>query len=514
MKRRDFFRVAGVALLPFLVRWSERKPDSIAGKWDVSVLSDREAGHLIRQASQLPLIGESAVDYLIVGGGVAGVTAAYLLRNESMALFEISAQLGGSSSAHHYDTLRFAQGAHYDLAYPDQYGEEGLALLQELDLIFWDKSAGLWTFSDRDYLIPSQNQERCFEAGAWRSDVIGDDAEATAFYKILEPYYGQMPLPTRLIDPSYHALDQVDFQSWLRGHHPFSDAFIERVDYQMKDDWGAGAAKVSALAGVHYYTCRPYESQDIDLFSPPEGNYFFIERMLKDVSPQKIRARHLVHNILPTEQGKFLVSVIDIDKKGIRQIEAGAVIYAGQKHAFKHVLKSSTAPLPDQEYAPWAVVNLVVSKDAWEGTHWQNDLLNNHPEFLGFVDGSKQHGEHDEYKVLTAYFCFDSKDREKLINAEQDTQSLVGATLDYIEECTGISLHEQVKKAFVKVMGHAMPIPTPGTLTRGLSHSGYDKLALAGVDTGRLPLFFEALDSGIQAVKQVQSEPSDTVTNS
>ena len=59
-----------------------------------------------------------------------------------------------------------------------------------------------------------------------------------------------------------------------------------------------------------------------------------------------------------------------------------------------------------------------------------------------------------------------------------------------------------IERVFLKLMGHAMPIPKVNYLfddqNRYRSEPG---LVYAGVDNSRLPLLFEAMDSGIQAVK-------------
>jgi hypothetical protein len=52
-------------------------------------------------------------------------------------------------------------------------------------------------------------------------------------------------------------------------------------------------------------------------------------------------------------------------------------------------------------------------------------------------------------------------------------------------------------------MGHAMPIPGVNYLNLK-SVPDYDqKIVFAGVDTGRLPLFSEAFDSGLEAANKV-----------
>ena len=56
-------------------------------------------------------------------------------------------------------------------------------------------------------------------------------------------------------------------------------------------------------------------------------------------------------------------------------------------------------------------------------------------------------------------------------------------------------------------MGHAMPIPQPNYLFDDKNdkrkHQG---LVYAGVDNSRLPLLLEAIDSGLEAVKLLNSK--------
>jgi len=47
-------------------------------------------------------------------------------------------------------------------------------------------------------------------------------------------------------------------------------------------------------------------------------------------------------------------------------------------------------------------------------------------------------------------------------------------------------------------MGHAMSVPTPRFLFNDANDKGTD-LIYAGVDNGRLPLLYEAMDSGLMA---------------
>ena len=65
----------------------------------------------------------------------------------------------------------------------------------------------------------------------------------------------------------------------------------------------------------------------------------------------------------------------------------------------------------------------------------------------------------------------------------------------------------KILKAIVHPIGHGMPIPEPGYVGDNLNDRiPFPNFAVAGVDHGRLPLFFEALDSGIEAAKKVRYE--------
>ena len=64
-------------------------------------------------------------------------------------------------------------------------------------------------------------------------------------------------------------------------------------------------------------------------------------------------------------------------------------------------------------------------------------------------------------------------------------------------------LHSQIDEAHVFLHGHAMPIPAPSYLlnNRNKSLIAEQGFFFAGVDNGRLPLLFEAVDSGLEAAE-------------
>ena len=119
--------------------------------------------------------------------------------------------------------------------------------------------------------------------------------------------------------------------------------FRNLIDYQMLDDYGGTSKQVSALAGIHYYTCRPYQNQYVELFSAPEGNQYFAKKILQKIPSQKILKEHLVYHIEKRGSG-YLVESLNIIQNQRLQIQTDAIIYAGQKHSLKYITTEIDSP--------------------------------------------------------------------------------------------------------------------------------------------------------------------------
>jgi hypothetical protein len=432
---------------------------------------------------------------IIVGGGIAGLSAAHTLGNADFKLFELSSDLGGTSGAISSHGVTMSQGAHYDLAYPDYYGKEVIQLLQKLDIIEYESWSGLWNFKDQQHLIPDSRKEICWDQGTFRNEVIADEQLRKQFIELTSAYDGRLPLPTRLIEEELRSLDQINFEVFLRQNLPVDDAFIAQMDYHMLDDYGGTARQVSAIAGLVYFACRPYHNKPVPLFSPPGGNHYFVSRLVDTLHPSKLHVNHLVREIRKIDSG-FEVDVADISNKTIHIAHCNKVIYAGQKHALKYIYPEEYA-LFDVDYAPWMVINFLCDQLEGEYGFWQNEYLGDNPSFLGFVDSSVQHrSDLMGKRVFTAYYCLKPSDRNYLAEIEQHAESIATITWTYIQNVVGKRVKPQ--QAWIKVMGHAMPIPKPGYLFNEPKNTD---LIYAGVDHHRLPLLFEAMDSGIMAAK-------------
>jgi len=499
MNRRGFIQISSVAILPILAGIFSNFDEKTL-KYTIKVQSNRQFGHILRESIHTQPTSTVSTDYIIVGGGIAGISAAHALKDENFLLFEGAPRLGGSSASESYKSTRFAMGAHYELAYPETYGKEVLSLLTDLKVIRYNAEHNLHEIMDEQYLINPEHSEQSYIGDTIETDVLANAKGLDDFKNCLLPFYGKMHLPTRLIDSEYHYLNTISFTEFLNSKFDLSLDLEHRISYQMLDDWGGTCDEVSALAGIHYYTCRPYNTKDVQLFSAPFGNSYFAEKMIGDLpNLQALYTNTLVKKIVQTETG---VEAQVVDKNGkVTLIKAKGLVYAGQKHALKYIFKTET-PLFDNSYAPWVVLNIVCKKGI-DFTKWQNDVLTDDLNFLGFVNSKNQHTRSKEFDTFTAYYCFKAEERHQLVDIEDNPEAFVAATIELIEQTTHTPIADKVVHVSVNMMGHAMPIAKPNYLSLDTVPEHKNNIVFAGVDTGRLPLFFEACDSGLQAGRKI-----------
>jgi protoporphyrinogen oxidase len=500
MRRREFIKISSAAVLPFLI--SCRR--DVSSEYDIQVFSDMPTGHLTFISSRDKTREIKYHDILIVGGGISGLAAASELKNEDFILYELSREAGGTSGSISINGNRYAQGAHYDLAYPDYYGKEALSFLEDLKVIQFNPFNKLWEFRDKQYLVNPLNESRCLADGEFRQDVIPDGPEREKFQAMLDPFRNTMKMPTRLISPEYHYLNQVSFLDFINGTHKISQEFRNAVDYNMLDDFGGTTAEISALAGIHYYQCRPYFYQPVELFSPPQGNYYFIEKMLSELPKERIQTGYLVRKITKNPDG-FEVNIVDTEQGTEFQLRTKKIIYAGGKHAIKHVLPEEFHLFSEVKYAPWLVINFVLNQLNATESFWQNEILEENPNLLGFVDSQAQYRGNREEQVLTAYYCFKPSQRLLLAKIEENKNRIIRQTIRYMSKYYNTDMSGHIRNIYVKVLGHAMPVPRPGFLFNDKNKvRAYKDLIYAGVDNSRLPLLFEAIDSGIMAANLIR----------
>ena len=489
---------------------------------------DLERGHALRDLlAQGPLPAPTLVrraQVIIAGGGVAGLAAARSLRLAGVhdfALLELEDTPGGNSRAGAVNGVACPLGAHY-LPVPGDHAPEVQDLLEELGLR--QRVAGRWQYDER-HLCHSP-QERLYFEREWQegllpvqgvgeatleqyrrfSQAVGAASRAARFTM---PQFAALDAKTGLA-PAHQALDAMTFEAWLQ-HQGLDDAHLRwYLDYCCRDDYGAGMARVSAWAGLHYFASRhgfhaPGEAVAEDregVLTWPEGNGWLTQQLATPLKAQgQLQTGTSVLRIAETRRG-VEVDAFNHHSGNVERWQAPRCIVALPVFVAARVVQNPPAFLAQAaqrlQWAPWAVTNIHLNAPLADrpgaAPAWDNVIYgDSNPGGLGYVDASHQKLDPRPGPTVLTYYqalgdVADARQQLATQGAEHwgraALAALAGPHPDVLQHATRVQ---------VTRYGHAMSIPVPGIQTFlsqiGLQGTpGKRKLLLNGERQRALPI--------------------------
>lgn len=489
LSRRSFLTTAFIGLVP-------KSGRRIAG----SLVNESVAlGHQLRDRLPFATPRETIRRPLvIVGGGIAGLSAAWRLSKRGFrefTLLEMESEAGGNARWGRNEVSAFPWAAHY-VPVPGR----SLGLVRELfeDLGLFDGSR----FDER-HLVHAP-RERLFIHGRWQEGLepaVGptrrDRDQIARFEDRMRQFAasGRFTLPMAAGPNRKDAgEDALSMASWL-DREAFDSPWLRWiVDYACRDDYGALTADVSAWAGIHYFAARDSDNEGGPL-TWPEGNGHIVRLLLERLQP-------MVHTAAPAyrierRDGRWHVMTPQTEWVADVAIVATPLLVASR------IVENM--PPADTVYSPWITANLTL--DRWPaergiGPAWDNVLFDSPA--LGYVVATHQNLRvHVPQTVWTYYWALASDRpaaaRQWLLG--QDWGALKDRILADLSRAHP-DLSECVTRIDIMRLGHAMVRPTPGFLNapiRQYVQQGRNRLFFAHSDVSGLPLFEEAQYRGVTA---------------
>ena len=490
MQRRHFLGSAAAALL------AGCQPPPPALEFAFAGI-DLELGHALRDLlAQGPLPAPTLVrraQVIIAGGGVAGLAAARSLRLAGVhdfALLELEDTPGGNSRAGAVNGVACPLGAHY-LPVPGDHAPEVQDLLEELGLR--QRVAGRWQYDER-HLCHSP-QERLYFEREWQegllpvqgvgeatlaqyrrfSQAVGAASRAARFTM---PQFAALDAKTDLA-PAHQALDAMTFEAWMQ-QQGLDDAHLRwYLDYCCRDDYGAGMARVSAWAGLHYFASRhgfhaPGEAVAEDregVLTWPEGNGWLTQQLSAPIKAQgQLQTGTSVLRIAETRRG-VEVDAFNHHSGNVERWQAPRCIVALPVFVAARVVQNPPAFLAQAaqrlQWAPWAVTNIHLNAPLADrpgaAPAWDNVIYgDSNPGGLGYVDASHQKLDPRPGPTVLTYYqalgdVADARQQLATQGAEHwgraALAALAGPHPDVLQRATRVQ---------VTRYGHAMSIPVPG----------------------------------------------------
>jgi phytoene dehydrogenase-like protein len=493
--------------------------------------ANHAVGHLLRSPEKLPPPSQTLeTDVLIVGGGVAGLSARRWLWQQGMRevlLVEMENRAGGNSVSGQNAVSAYPWGAHY-LPIPDLRNRELLDFLTESQVITGFNPDGLLVYND--YYLCHDPEERLFINGHWQEGLVPevgisdeDKQQIARFFKLVEDLKQAkgndgrdafaIPLDGSSADEKFRQWDAVSFETYLNEQQFTSPYLRWFLEYGCKDDYGTTLATTSAWAGLHYFAARKGVAANAEanaVLTWPEGNAFLVKQLEKQAQ-SPIQSNRLVFRIEETDQGVRVLSY-DVVQKTTTAIQARKVLLATPQFITKNLIKNRVSD--GFAYAPWLVANLTVSglpQSRGMPLCWDNVIYGSPS--VGYVTATHQHLKSSDQKVITVYWPLveeppDVARRKAYQTTHEEWVSLLVADLEKAHP--GVT--EYISAIDCWVWGHGMIAPTPGFIWGDSRQRAAEpinsKLYFAHSDLSGISIFEEAFYQGIRAAKEILGQNS------
>ena len=464
-----------------------------------------------------PPTSNKEVDVLIVGGGVAGLSAARRLRMagiDKIAIIELESTLGGNAIGGKNSVSSYPWGAHY-LPLPNNTNAPLLHLLSELDVV----TLGIKPEYRPEYLCASP-QERLFIYGKWQDGLVPQrgltsigQAEVSRFLDVTETFRYKLgrdgkfifdiPLANSSQDPEALALDSYSMKRWMQDNSFTLPELQWYVNYCCRDDYGTSYEEVSAWAGLHYFSSRradPLKADSNNVLTWSEGNYWLTERMRKANSVDELSGTIVFR--IDQDVGGITAYCFNNETSSSFTIGAKSCVLAVPQFVRARLISKTQTAL--SSYSPWIVANITLDRlPEGHGAElsWDNVIYNSR--LLGYVHAKHQSLERTATETVITYYYPMSEYPPDLARMIAYNASISELQALFLTELLRIhpELRGEIRNVDVWIWGHAMIRPTPHTIWPTTTHP--EELP-AGVfaahsDQSGISIFEEAFYRGIVA---------------
>lgn len=524
--RREFLMAAGSAGASYLLA-------GCAGRNSLQIDARMEGpsidrGHLLREPVSGPTQGKLEAEILIIGAGIAGLSAAWKLRKSGFnnyLLLDLEDAAGGTSISGSGSICKYPWGAHY-IPIPTREQRTLCELLTEAGIIH--------DFGSDGRAIPNENYlcrapaERVFYRGEWHEGLYlragARAADVEQFHRFEKQTatlamqtggdgrrFFTIPTAYASTDPRARALDSISMAEWLAREKYDSPRLLWFVEYACRDDFGTLLADTSAWAALHYFCSRlpEAESEPAEFLTWPEGNGFLVQYLMQQIG-DRVAAGNIVRSLALTADGVRGVATNASTGMAVA-LHAKRVICATPQFITKKLLPGAAPGRDLFDYSPWLVVNLEMrGRPDSRGfpAAWDNVLYES--ESLGYVIATHQLDRIETDSIWTWYrpFCNPNTRETRAQMLMMSPQEVVGTVTGDLRRAHP-DIEKQIAGAKYYKWAHAMVRPRPGFIfseerlaaARPMIHKQCG-IHFAGTDLGGMALFEEAQWSGVRAAEE------------
>ncbi len=450
---------------------------------------DNKVCHQVRDGKVFSLpLASAHHDIVIVGGGVSGLSAAYMLRHRDFLLLEKEPHFGGNAYLETYQGAAYATGAAF-LA-EDEYAYH------------FSKEIGLEPLPIRDW-------DGTIINGEFVPDTWGDGLDKLPYPAAVREGFKKFRGEMLKID--------LDKRSTELYNQPFS-SFMKESPAEVKlwwdtfgpSNWGAMSDDTAATVGISALQDAAKPNRNDRRYTWP-GGLGAITKKLSEVvsvsSPERMQAGATTVAVVP---GTKEVQVTYMQGTELKTVAAKTVIMATPKFITRYIVQG----LPDKQkdamqqlrYIPYPVVNLIFDKPVYNKGY---DTWCPGNRFTDFIVADwtirNQAGYHQKYNILTFYTPLHETERPKLLS-EEGARAIAAAVLKDFQKLYPGSKVDPIEVQIYR-RGHPLYMSTPTLYTQvqPLVRQPLDRIFFANTDSeGPVSETNEAILASKRAVKEVE----------
>jgi len=427
-------------------------------------------------------------DVVIVGGGVSGLTAAYLLRQRDFLLLEKEPHWGGNSYLMEYQGNAYATGG-----------------------AFLEKSEIAYAFAQQIGLqpLPINNWDGSIIKGEFIPDTWGEGLAKLPYPASVREDFMKFRKEILAINVEKRSreLYGVPFTDFMKG---YPDEIKQWWDTYGPSNWGATSTDTAAALGISSLQSMAEENREDDRYTWP-GGLGAISKKLSEILQSKFADRMqsgaTTIAVVPARNG---VQMTYMQGNELKTVAAKVVIMATPKFITRRIVEGlpekQSEAMRQMRYVPYPVVNLIFDKPVFNKGY---DTWCPGNSFTDFIVADwvvqKQPGYQQKANILTCYTPMREQERGYLLTESSAREVAAKVLTDFQKSFPGSNVAPL--EVHIYRRGHPMFMSTPGLFTeiQPLARRAMDRVFFANTDSeGPLSTTAGGIAAARRAVKQAE----------